>query len=131
MVCDVLQCAPLQSQAGRCDPRSDGGGLMRLAPGRHTVELTITRGPEREGDVALVVDGTTIATGRVPRMVGMLSSTGMDIGRAIAPVNRHYTPPFAYGGRIHKVVFELPERSSKRDRKEEAERQGRAAMARQ
>ena len=37
----------------------------------------------------------------------------------------------AYTGRIAKVIFELPKRVSKRDRKEEAEREARATMARQ
>jgi class 3 adenylate cyclase len=71
------------------------------------------------------------ATGRVPRLVGMLSSTGMDLGQALAPINRDYDPPFTYPGRIARVIFELPLRVSKRDRKEEAKREGRVAMARQ
>jgi arylsulfatase len=61
----------------------------------------------------------------------MLSSTGMDIGRALAPVNSDYQPPFAYAGRIAKVTFELPARKTEREKKEEAEREARAAMARQ
>ncbi len=61
----------------------------------------------------------------------MLSSTGMDIGRAIAPVNRDCDPPFAYGGRIHRVIFELLQRASERDKAEQAEREARAAMSRQ
>ena len=89
------------------------------------------RGPERQGDVTLSVDGAVAATGRVPRLVGMLSSTGMDLGQALAPINRDYDPPFAYPGRIARVIFELPVRTSRRDRKEEAERGARAAMARQ
>jgi hypothetical protein len=61
----------------------------------------------------------------------MLSSTGMDFGHAMAPVCRDYTPPFAYGGKIRTVTFELPQRASEQDKKEEAEREARAAMARQ
>ena len=61
----------------------------------------------------------------------MLSSTGMDIGRALAPINADYRPPFAYGGRIAKVTFDLPARRSARDKADEAEREARAAMARQ
>jgi arylsulfatase len=102
-----------------------------LAPGQHLVSVRVTRTPEREGEVTLSVDGATLAKGNIPRVVGMLSSTGMDIGRAIAPVNREYDPPFAYPGRIERVVFELPERPSEADKKAEAEREARAAMARQ
>jgi arylsulfatase len=93
--------------------------------------LKVARGPNREADVTLSVDGDEVAEGRIPRLLGMLSSTGMDIGRAIAPVNKDYAPPFAYGGRIDRVIFELPARRSERDKKEEVERETRAAMARQ
>jgi arylsulfatase len=81
--------------------------------------------------VTLCVDGSDVAKGRIPRLLAMLSSTGMDIGRAIAPVNRDYAPPFAYGGRIDKVTFELAARREAGDAKDEAEREARAAMARQ
>jgi arylsulfatase len=102
-----------------------------LDTGRHTLTAKVVRGPEREGEVTLSVDGSVVAEGRIPRLVGMLSSTGMDIGRALAPVNSDYQPPFAYAGRIVKVTVELPARRTEREKKEEAEREARAAMARQ
>jgi arylsulfatase len=102
-----------------------------LAPGRHTIVVKVVRGEKRDGPTTLHVDGAEVASATIPRLVGMLSSTGMDLGRAIAPVNGDYQPPFAYSGKIHRVEFELPARSSKRDREEEADREGRAAMARQ
>jgi arylsulfatase len=102
-----------------------------IGPGRHTLAVKVVRGPGREGDVTLCVDGSDVAKGRIPRLLAMLSSTGMDIGRAIAPVNRDYAPPFAYGGRIDKVTFELAARREAGDAKDEAEREARAAMARQ
>jgi arylsulfatase len=102
-----------------------------IGPGRHTLAVKVVRGLGREGDVTLCVDGSDVAKGRIPRLLAMLSSTGMDIGRAIAPVNRDYTPPFAYGGRIDKVTFELAARREAGDAKDEAEREARAAMARQ
>ncbi len=102
-----------------------------LGAGRHTLAVKVVRGPDRTAEVTLSVDGSDVATGHIPRLIGMLSSTGMDIGRAIAPVNRDYTPPFAYGGRIDKVTFELAPRREAGDKKDEAEREARAAMARQ
>jgi len=102
-----------------------------LGQGPHRVVLEVVRGAEREGDVTLSVDGEPVARGRIPRLLGMLSSTGMDLGRAIAPVNHDYDPPFAYAGRIERVTFELPARPTARDRADEAEREARAAMARQ
>ena len=78
-----------------------------LSPGRHCLVVNVVRGSDREGDLSLCVDGAVVAKGRITRLIGMLSSTGMDIGRAHAPVNRTYTPPFVYPGRIDKVVFEI------------------------
>ncbi len=104
---------------------------MPLSPGRHSLVVNVVRGSDREGDLSLCVDGAVVAKGRIPRLIGMLSSTGMDIGRALAPVNRTYTPPFVYPGRIDKVVFELPRRVTKKDRREEEEREARKEMSRQ
>ena len=102
-----------------------------LGAGPHTIQVEVVRGAEQQGEVRITVDGNGVVRGRVPRLVGMLSSTGMDIGRALAPINDDYRPPFAYPGRIAKVTFELPVRRNERDRREEAEREARAAMARQ
>ncbi len=102
-----------------------------LSAGSHVVVVKVARGADRTAEVTVSVDGEGVADGQIPRVLGMLSSTGMDIGRAIAPVNRDYNPPFAYGGRIQRVVFELPARPSERDRTEHAEREARAAMTRQ
>jgi arylsulfatase len=103
----------------------------QLPAGNHLITLIVERQPERRGTVKLLVDGEMQIEGEIPRLLGMLSSTGMDIGRAIAPINKDYTPPFAYAGSIRQVVFELPVRPSDKDKKEEAEREARASMARQ
>ena len=102
-----------------------------LGAGSHVVVLKVMRGADRSAEVTISVDGESVADGKIPRILGMLSSTGMDIGRAIAPVNRDYNPPFAYGGDIQRVIFELPTRTSERDKSEHAQREARAAMARQ
>ncbi len=100
----------------------------RLAAGRHDLAVRVVRGDDRSGDVTLLVDGEPVAEGRIPRMLVILSSTGMDLARSLAPVNDEYTAPFEYPGRIERVVFELAERPAGRD---EARAQARAAMTRQ
>lgn len=102
-----------------------------LSSGEHTVTVVVERLPERRAAVRLLVDGDQQAEGEIPRLLGMLSSTGMDFGRAMAPVNKAYQPPFEYPGDIRRVIFELARRPGRQDRAEEAEREGRAAMARQ
>ena len=77
----------------------------------------------------LRVDGETLGEATIPRLLGMLSNTGIDLGRSLAPVNDDYSAPFEYPGRISSVVFELPERRG--ESPGEARAQARAAMSRQ
>jgi arylsulfatase len=104
---------------------------QRLAPGRHEVSVRVVRGDDRSAQVTLAVDGETVGEGRIPRILVLLSSTGMDLGRSLAPVNDDYRAPFAYPGRIDRVVFELAGSPSARDAAAEARAQARAAMTRQ
>jgi hypothetical protein len=55
----------------------------------------------------------------------------MDLGRSLSPVNADYTAPFAYPGRIHSIVFELPAAPQEPEVAAEAEAQARVAMTRQ
>ena len=70
------------------------------------------------GEVTLSVDGTDVAVGHVGPLVRMISSLGMDIGRATAPVSDDYEAPFDYPGRIRELVFEIvPPRRRPRPRR--------------
>ena len=80
-----------------------------LSSGAHEVHLTVDRAPDGSGQVSLAVDGREVGSGRIPRLLFMISSTGMDIGRSLSPVNGEYSAPFTYQGRIDKVIFEIPE----------------------
>ncbi|MCB1644899.1 MAG: arylsulfatase [Pseudomonadales bacterium] len=102
-----------------------------LPPGELLIRLEVERLPERRAAAKILVNGELQAEAEIPRLLGMLSSTGMDFGRAMAPINKDYQPPFAYPGQIRRVVFQLPVRANSKDKAEEAEREARAAMARQ
>ena len=102
-----------------------------LTGGDHVVAFQVERLLERRAAVRLLIDGEVVAEDEIPWLLGMLSSTGMDLGRAIAPVNRDYQPPFAYPGVIRTVTFELAMRPTEQDKREEARREARAAMTRQ
>jgi arylsulfatase len=80
-----------------------------LTPGPRQVELRVTRREDGGAEIALDVDGANVAAGEIGRLLFLLSSTGMDLGRSLSPVNDDYTAPFAYPGTIRKVVFEIPE----------------------
>jgi arylsulfatase len=106
-----------------------------LPAGKHEIELRVERGEDRSGAVTLSVDGEVAAEGQIPLLLRILSSTGMDLGRSLAPVTNDYEAPFEYPGRIQTVIFELPEgrgeREAKAEATAEAKAQGRASMTRQ
>jgi len=79
-----------------------------LSSGSRKVEVVISRRADGGGDVSLLVDGVEVASGLIPRLVFLISSLGMDIGRSMAPVNRDYVAPFAYPGSIRTVTFAVP-----------------------
>ncbi|HEY5072013.1 MAG TPA: arylsulfatase [Caulobacteraceae bacterium] len=98
-----------------------------LSPGRREIALTVVRAEDRGADVSLLVDGKVVASGKLPRLLFMISSTGMDLGRSLSPVTEDYDAPFAYPGVIARVVFEIPQNLERG----EAKAQVRAEMTRQ
>jgi len=103
-----------------------------LEAGDITVEVQIERGSQREGYVRLAVNGDLSASGVIrPRLVPMISSRGMDLGRSTAPVCDAYQPPFAYPGTIHSVTFDIPASRDPNASSAETTTRARAAMGRQ
>jgi arylsulfatase A-like enzyme len=79
-----------------------------LTPGPHTIVLDVRRNGDGSAEADLRVDGEPVAAGKIPRLLFIISSTGMDLGRSLSPVTSDYAAPFAYPGQIDRVVFELP-----------------------
>jgi N-sulphoglucosamine sulphohydrolase, C-terminal len=98
-----------------------------LAPGRHTIAVEVSRREKGGAHLALAVDGETVAEAEIPTLLRIISSTGMDLGRSMSPVNAEYAAPFTYPGRIYSVKFALPAAP----RNGEIAAQVRAAMTRQ
>jgi arylsulfatase len=80
-----------------------------LPTGPCTVGLRMVR-DGRSGVATLTIDGAEAGSVAIPEMATMVSSTGMDVGRSMAPVCDDYAPPFAFEGRIERVVFEIASR---------------------
>ena len=99
-----------------------------LEPGARQVQLVVTRGGDEAGRAELSIDGAPVGAADIPRLLFIISSTGMDLGRSLAPVNDDYAAPFAYPGRIEQVVFEVPSGSPPSG---EVRAQVRAEMVRQ
>jgi arylsulfatase A-like enzyme len=82
-----------------------------LAPGAHTLGFRFTRTGEHAGRGALVVDGAVVAEGEIPRFTPTrftLTGAGLTCGRDPGlPVCDDYEAPFAFTGRIRRVVVEV------------------------
>lgn len=102
-----------------------------LPPGEHTLTVTISRGEDGGGDVALAVDGATHATGSIPRLLVILSSIGMDFGRCLSPVTEGYSAPFPYPGKIKRVIFDLPSGGNRKIDQDAEQAKQRAIMSQQ
>jgi arylsulfatase len=98
-----------------------------LAPGRHRIDVNVVAQKEGGALVTLAVDGDEQAQGTIPKMLFMISSNGMDIGRSLSPVTDEYRAPFEYGGTIQLVKFE----TSKERSAGEVRAQVRAAVSQQ
>ena len=86
-----------------------------LEPGRHELVAEFEReGPG--GTLSIAADGRVLAHVGVPRVVRMLGSTGLDIGRdSLSPVVADYEPPFPFTGTIHRVTFRTRSRPEAAD----------------
>ena len=61
----------------------------------------------RTGTATLVVDGTDCGSVEIAEMAVMVSSTGLDVGRSIAPVCHDYEPPGVFEGVLRSVTVEV------------------------
>jgi arylsulfatase len=84
---------------------------ISLTPGRHEVTARFER-REQGGEVFIATDGDDLASVEIPKIVRMLGSTGLDIGRdGLSPVVDDYEPPFAFTGTIDRIVFSIRSRA--------------------
>ncbi|WP_027014164.1 arylsulfatase [Comamonas composti] len=99
----------------------------QLPPGPHVISLHVERSEDGGAEVQLYVDAAPVASARLPKLLFIVSSMGMDLGRSLSPVNDDYQAPFAYPGKIHKMVFDIGNQASLG----EIKAQMKAEMARQ
>ncbi len=100
---------------------------LTLAPGRHHLFARFDR--EGHGGVLTVgADGVDLGSAPIPKIVRILGSTGMDIGRdALSTVVDDYVGPFPFTGVIERVAVEIRSRREHADVHAEA----RAELARE
>lgn len=98
-----------------------------LTAGPHSIALQVERTADGGADVQLHVDAHCVACARLPKLLFIVSSIGMDLGCSLSPVNEDYEAPFAYPGKIGRIVFETGDQASLGEVKAEM----RAEMTRQ
>ena len=84
---------------------------VSLPPGPHAIAARFERaGPG--GRLTLALDGDDLTTIEIPKIVRMLGSTGLDLGRdALSPVVDDYDAPFAFTGTIERITFQIRSRA--------------------
>jgi arylsulfatase len=88
---------------------------LSLAAGSHSIGARFDR-VGRAGTITLFADGTDLESGEVPRLVRILGSTGMDLGRdALSQVCDDYEGEFPFTGELIKVTVDLPQRADAQD----------------
>ena len=87
---------------------------------------------DQSGEVTLLIDGAASGRAHVPRILRMLSSTGLDVGRdSLSPVTDDYEAPFKFTGEIKKITFNLLRREEVDQEREAAEAEARTELARE
>ncbi|MHB8464554.1 MAG: arylsulfatase [Acidimicrobiales bacterium] len=84
---------------------------LALEPGCHRLTADFRRlGPG--GTLTLGLDGKALTEIEIPKLVRMLGSTGLDVGRdALSPVVDDYDPPFPFTGIIRRISFLMRSRA--------------------
>lgn len=88
---------------------------VTLGAGPHTLTARFDR-DGAGGTLTIGADGTDLASIEIPRLVRMLGSTGLDVGRdALSPVVDDYDPPFPWTGTIRRITFRIRSRADAAD----------------
>src|SRR5439155_13814512 len=83
---------------------------VALGTGRHALTARFER-VDKGGTLTLAADGEDLTTIEIPRLVRMLGSTGLDVGRdGLSPVIDDYDAPFAFTGTIERISFRIHSR---------------------
>ena len=103
-------------------PGFDKPGKPAVANGSETGQLKIKVVDTATGKPTLCrvnvigADGNDLASVAIPKLVRMLGSTGLDIGRdALSTVVSDYEGPFAFTGTIERASFQIHSRRDRAD----------------
>jgi arylsulfatase len=84
---------------------------LALEPGAHELVARFDR-DGKGGTLTVACDGVDLASAPITKLVRMLGSTGLDLGRdALSPVVDDYPAPFAFTGTLRRVTFDIRSRA--------------------
>jgi arylsulfatase len=87
--------------------RTRASAPVDLGPGRHELAVRFDR-EGKGGAITLTADGVDLTSVAIPRLVRMLGSTGIDIGRnSLSPLVDDYVAPFPFTGTIDRITFSV------------------------
>jgi arylsulfatase len=86
---------------------------LSLRPGRNVLTARFRR-EGSSGTLTIAHDGEDIGSVEIPRIVRMLGSLGLDVGRnALSPVVDDYDAPFEFTGTIERIEFRIQSRADR------------------
>ena len=89
---------------------------LPLVAGRHELDGPLRPRRARAARSRSPSTATTSPSIEIPKLVRMLGSTGLDIGRdALSPVVDDYEPPFPFTGTIDRITFPIRSRADAAD----------------
>jgi Sulfatase len=89
-----------------------------IPSGRHELGVEYYIDAQGGGSASITIDGRQVGAGRVSSELTVLARMGLGAGKLRIgrdqgfPVCDDYRPPFAFTGRLHRVVFEVPRSSA-------------------
>jgi arylsulfatase A-like enzyme len=89
-----------------------------ISPGRHELGVEYSIDAQGSGSASITIDGLQVGAGSISSELTVLTRMGLGAGKLRIgrdrgfPVCDDYRPPFAFTGRLHRLVFEVPKSSA-------------------
>ena len=79
-----------------------------IAAGPHALRYEMRKVGPFSGEGTLLIDGQVVGTIDIPQTArGQVSFTGLEVGRGSPPAVSDFDPPFAFTGKVVRVIYEL------------------------
>jgi len=105
--------------------------VERVPEGTSEVSVRFER-LDQKARATLLINGRENGSMDIPGVMRMISAQGMDVGRdGGSPICNDYEAPFAFTGKIRRLIIDVPKRVSPGQKREIQETEAKAEMGRQ